>query len=76
MDEVLVRRYYEEQIEDPGNPVWRSLAQQYARAVLDAGISDVLLQNINPIVAVLKAQEMGRLTGREAHRRRTRRRGC
>lgn len=58
---TLVRRYYEDEVGDAGNPVWRSLAGQYAAAVLDAGIPDLLLQNTNPVVAVLKALESGRL---------------
>lgn len=59
--DVLVRRYYEDEIDEPDNPVWGSLAGQYAAAVLDAGIPDLLLQNTNPVVAVLKALESGRL---------------
>jgi glycosyltransferase involved in cell wall biosynthesis len=56
-----VRRYYEQEIGQADNPVWRSLAAQYAAAVLDAGIPDLLAQNTNPIVAILKAIEFGLL---------------
>jgi glycosyltransferase involved in cell wall biosynthesis len=57
----LVQRFYEDTIEDPGNPVWASLAEQYAKAVGDAGIPHLLLQNTNPLVSVLKAEEFGLL---------------
>jgi len=57
----LVQRYYEDEIADPGNPVWLSLAHQYARTIGETGIPDLLLQNINPIVSVLKAEEFGLL---------------
>jgi len=57
----LVRRYYEDEIDDPHNPVWRSLAEQYAQVIRDAGTADLLLQNINPLVSVLKAGEFGLL---------------
>jgi glycosyltransferase involved in cell wall biosynthesis len=60
----LVQRYYEDTIDDPDNPVWTSLAAQYAQAIRQAGIPDVLLQNINPLVAVLKAEETGLLPAR------------
>lgn len=59
----LVKRYYEDQIEDRTNPVWASLAQQYAHAVNDAGIPHLLLQNTNPLVSVLKAEEFGLMKG-------------
>ena len=45
----------------PGNPIRRSLAEQYAQAIGDAGIPDLLLQNTNPLVSVLKAEEFGLL---------------
>lgn len=60
----LVQRYYEDTISDPDNPIWTSLAGQYAQAVRQAGIPDVLLQNINPLVAVLKAEKAGLLAAR------------
>jgi glycosyltransferase involved in cell wall biosynthesis len=60
----LVQRYYEDTIGDSDNPVWASLAGQYARAIRQAAIPDVLLQNINPLVSVLKAEEAGLLPAR------------
>lgn len=57
----LVRRYYEERIGDRANPVWRSLAEQYAAAIRAAAAPAVLLQNVNPIVATLKAVQAGLL---------------
>lgn len=53
----LVRQYYEDTINDPGNPVWRSLAEQYARAIHAAGTTHVLAQSINPLISLLKAEE-------------------
>ncbi|MEU1605986.1 glycosyltransferase family 4 protein [Micromonospora matsumotoense] len=60
-DPDRVRAYYEERIDDPGNPVYHSLASQYAQAIRRAGSRNLLLQNINPITAVLKAEEFGYL---------------
>ena len=60
-DAGRVRHLYEDTIDDPGNPIWRSLAEQYAQAIGDAGIPDLLLQNTNPLVSVLKAEEFGLL---------------
>jgi glycosyltransferase involved in cell wall biosynthesis len=57
----LVRHFYEDTIDDPNNPIWRSLAEQYARAIGDVGIPDLLVQNTNPLVGVLKAEEFGLL---------------
>ncbi|OEV09314.1 hypothetical protein AN218_23050 [Streptomyces nanshensis] len=54
-----VRHFYEETVEDPANPVWRALAGQYALAIRSAAAPVVLLQNTNPIVAVLKAHQLG-----------------
>lgn len=56
-----VRHYYEETIDDPDNPIWWSLSGQYAHAVHAADTPNLLLQNINPIVAVLKAEQFGLL---------------
>ncbi|NYI96972.1 glycosyltransferase involved in cell wall biosynthesis [Streptomonospora nanhaiensis] len=58
-----VHHYFEATITDPANPVWRSLAQQYADAVHAAAIPILLAQNINPLVGVLKAEEWGLLGG-------------
>lgn len=56
-----VRHYYESTIDDPSNPVYRSLAGQYATAIRRAGIPHLLAQNINPLVSILKAEEFGLL---------------
>ncbi len=58
-DPALVRRYYEERIDDPANPVWLSLAEQYTAVVRTAGTAHLLVQGINPLVAVLKAEQSG-----------------
>jgi glycosyltransferase involved in cell wall biosynthesis len=50
-----VRRYYETTIDDPDNPVYRSLARQYATAMRRVGTPHLLAQNINPLVSILKA---------------------
>ncbi|MGH3692537.1 MAG: glycosyltransferase family 4 protein [Pseudonocardiaceae bacterium] len=52
-----VRHYYESTIDDPDNPVYRSLARQYASAIRRVGTSHLLAQNINPLVSILKADE-------------------
>jgi glycosyltransferase involved in cell wall biosynthesis len=56
-DAELVRYFYDDGVEDPHNPVWVSLAHQYAGWIREASIHDIVLQNINPIIAVLKAIE-------------------
>lgn len=56
-----VQHFYETTINDHGNPVYRSLARQYAFAIRRAGTPHVLTQNINPLVSVLKAEELGLL---------------
>ncbi|MFF2374826.1 hypothetical protein ACFVUW_10625 [Streptomyces xiamenensis] len=45
---IRVMRYYEDGVDDVANPVWRSLAEQYTRAVTESGTGVVLAQNINP----------------------------
>lgn len=57
----LVRHYYEATIDEPDNPLYRSLAAQYATAIRYAGMADLLAQNINPLVGILKAAEFGLL---------------
>ncbi|MGH3856556.1 MAG: glycosyltransferase family 4 protein [Pseudonocardiaceae bacterium] len=56
-----VRHYYESTIDDPHNPVYRSLAGQYAAVIRRVGIPHVLAQNINPLVSILKADDFGLL---------------
>jgi hypothetical protein len=56
-----VRHYYETTIDDPDNPVYRSLARQYATAMRRVGTPHLLAQNINPLVSILKADEFGLL---------------
>jgi len=56
-----VWHYYESSIDDPDNPVYRSLANQYATAIRRAGTPHLLAQNINPLVSILKADEFGLL---------------
>jgi glycosyltransferase involved in cell wall biosynthesis len=52
---------YETTIDEPDNPLYRSLAAQYATAIRRAGMPDLLAQNINPLVGILKAAEFGLL---------------
>ncbi len=56
-----VRHYYESTIDDLDNPVYRSLADQYATAIRRAGTPHLLAQNINPLVSILKSDEFGLL---------------
>ncbi|MGH3774992.1 MAG: glycosyltransferase family 4 protein [Pseudonocardiaceae bacterium] len=56
-----VRHYYESMIDDPDNPVYHSLAGQYATAIRRAGTPHLLAQNTNPLVSILKADEFGLL---------------
>lgn len=56
-----VRHYYESTIGDPDNPIYRSLAGQYASVIRGAGTPHLLAQNINPLVSILKADEFGLL---------------
>lgn len=60
-DKRLVDRYYEECIGDLNNPIYESLARQYASAVRRADIVNLLLQNANPMTSLLKAEELGYL---------------
>jgi glycosyltransferase involved in cell wall biosynthesis len=60
-DPERVRHFYEDRIHDSTNPVYRSLARQYAHVIRVAGTPDVLAQNINAIVSCLKAEELGEL---------------
>ncbi|WP_461033042.1 glycosyltransferase family 4 protein [Streptomyces mayteni] len=66
---IRTHRYYEEGLDRPDNGLWRSLAEQYAKAVEQADAVHVLAQNVDPLVALLKARERGlvaadlRLTG-------------
>lgn len=53
--------YYETDIYNPDNPVWQSNAEQYAADIRGVGAQDLLLQNPNPLVSVLKAEEYGYL---------------
>ncbi|MFE7797991.1 glycosyltransferase family 4 protein [Nocardia sp. NPDC057440] len=68
-DAELVHHFYDERVDDQHNPVWVSLAHQYTSCVTAAETHDLVLQNINSLVAVLKAVETGllnselRLTG-------------
>lgn len=56
-----VRHYYETTVDDLGNPVYQSLAHQYATAIRRAGTPYLIAQNINPLVSILKADEFGLL---------------
>ncbi|MGH3886617.1 MAG: glycosyltransferase family 4 protein [Pseudonocardiaceae bacterium] len=56
-----VQHFYESAIDDPDNPVYRSLAGQYATAIRRAGTPHLIAQNINPLVSILKADEFGLL---------------
>jgi len=60
-DPGRVTLYYETRIDDEANPVWRSLAEQYTAVIRAAGTADLLLQGVNPLVALLKADECGLL---------------
>jgi glycosyltransferase involved in cell wall biosynthesis len=56
-----VAYYYESDVHNPDNPIWVGYATQYAADIYRAGIPDILLQNPNPLVGVLKAEELGYL---------------
>jgi glycosyltransferase involved in cell wall biosynthesis len=58
-DPARVDYFYEQDIDSPGNPVYQSLAQQYAHVIRVAGTRHLLAQNINPIVSCLKAEQFG-----------------
>lgn len=60
-DAARVREMYEDRIDDDANPVYRGLADRYAAVVRAAGTSHVLAQNINPAVALVKAEQFGLL---------------
>ena len=65
-DPARVRHFYEDQIGRVDNPVYRSLARQYAHVIRVAGTPHVLAQNLDPIVSTLKAEELGYLTAERA----------
>lgn len=67
-DPSRVRYFYEHTIDRADNPVYASLAEQYAHAIRVAGTPHVVAQNINPIVSTLKAEEAGYLTADRAGR--------
>lgn len=50
--------HYETDVHNPNNPVYVSLAQQYTEIMNEANTCDVLLQNPNPLVSILKAEEL------------------
>lgn len=56
-----VRLYYETLIDEPDNPLYRSLAAQYTTVIRHVGTPDLVAQNINPLVGILKAAEFGLL---------------
>lgn len=60
-DKELVDYYYEDSINDEGNPIYQSLAKQYTEAIYNAGIRHLILQNANPTVSLLKAEELNHL---------------
>lgn len=63
-----VRLYYETLIDEPNNPLYRSLAEQYASVIRHAGTPHLLAQNTNPLVGILKAAEFGLLDAfRQVH---------
>jgi glycosyltransferase involved in cell wall biosynthesis len=67
-DPDRVRYFYEDRIGWDANPVWSSLARQYADQVLDTGVDDLLVQNVNPLVGILKAEETRRVSAGRAAR--------
>lgn len=67
-DPARVHRYYEDLIDQDTNPIWENLARQYTEQVLAARTPDLLVQNINPLVALLKAEEFGHLRPEQAER--------
>lgn len=60
-DKELVKKYYEDEIHDPQNPVYDAMGRQYADHIYASHSPNVLLQNANPIVSLLKAEELGYL---------------
>jgi glycosyltransferase involved in cell wall biosynthesis len=67
-DPARVRYFYEDTIDHVDNPVYASLARQYADVIRVGGTPHVVAQNINPIVSTLKAEEFGYLTTERAGR--------
>ncbi|NKY96724.1 glycosyltransferase family 4 protein [Nocardiopsis alborubida] len=67
-DPARVQHFYEDLIDQATNPVWSQLARQYADQVLSAGVDDLLVQNINPLVALLKAEEHSHLPAKRVER--------
>lgn len=60
-DPARVGHYYENQIDRADNPVYQALARSYAQVIRVAGTRNLLAQNINPLVSILKAEELGHL---------------
>lgn len=67
-DAALVHEMYEQRVEDDTNPVYQGLARRYAAVVRAAGMTDVLAQNINPMVSLLKAEQFGLLDSQRSGR--------
>jgi hypothetical protein len=60
-DKARVQFYYEEMLHDVQNPLYRRLAEQYAKVITVANIPTLLSQNPNPTIGILKAEELGYL---------------
>lgn len=51
--------HYETDVHNPNNPIYRASAEHYAADIRRANTAYALLQNPNPLVGVLKAEELG-----------------
>lgn len=51
--------HYETDVYNPNNPIYRAYAEHYAADIQRARTPYVLLQNPNPLIGVLKAEELG-----------------
>ncbi|WP_280381385.1 glycosyltransferase family 4 protein [Nocardia wallacei] len=60
-DPDRVHHFYEDAVDNPANPVYGGLARQYAHVIATAAMRNVLAQNVNPLVSILKAEQFGRL---------------
>ncbi len=58
LDKTLVKKYYEDEIDNPHNPVYPRMAARYITAIEQGSSDNLLLQNANSIVRVLKAEEL------------------